>query len=134
MDPEEQRHMCLCVLYAMLPIAGIDFCASSHVKHAHIFHQNEPNPFWLVFGSRGVASLDGSTRDKEPLIIDPINGLGSQVLMSGNFEGAGIHTVGGVRYSPISPTAVSTSRFGTCGSLKISIRLTMKCHLAGSCQ
>ena len=126
--------MCLCVLYAMLSTVEIDLWASSNVKYTHVFHQAKPNPFWLVFGSRGVGSLDGSTGDEEPLIINPVNGLGSQVLMSGNFEGAGIHTVWGVRYRPISSTAVLTSRFGTYGSLEISMKLTMRCHLAGFCQ
>ncbi len=56
-----------------------------------------------------MASSDGSARDEEPLIINPVDGLGIQVLMSGNFEGAEVHSVWGVRDSPIGPTAALNS-------------------------
>ena len=39
-----------------------------------------------VIEATRVAGLDGSARNEEPLVIDPVNGLGSQVLMAGNFE------------------------------------------------
>ena len=58
-----------------------------------------------------MTSLDGSARNEEPFVINPVNGLGIQVLMPGNFEGASIHTVWGVRDGPIGPIEISTSRY-----------------------
>ena len=56
-------------------------------------------------------SLDGSARNEEPLVIYPVNRLGSQVLMPGDFEGARIHTVWGVRDGPIGPIAMLASQY-----------------------
>ena len=60
--------------------------------------------------ARRIASLDGSARDEEPLVVNSINRFGSQVLMSGDFEGAGIHTVWGMRDGPVGPIAALISR------------------------
>ena len=53
--------------------------------------------------SRRVAGSNGSARDEEPLVINAVNGLGSQVLVSGYFKGARINAVWGVRDSAIGP-------------------------------
>ena len=66
--------------------------------------------FWEVIDLRRVASLDGSARNEEPLVIDPVNGLGSQLLMFRDFEGAGIYAVWGVRNGPIRPVATLASK------------------------
>lgn len=66
-------------------------------------HQRGLNPFWLVVGSRKAASLDGGARNEEPLVINPVNGLGSQILVPRDFEGASIHAVWRVRNGPIGP-------------------------------
>lgn len=68
-------------------------------------------PYREVIESGRVASLDGSARNEEPLVINPVNGLGRQVLMPGDFEGASIHTVGGVRDGPIGPIATLASQY-----------------------
>ena len=49
--------------------------------------------------------LDGSARNEEPLVVNSVNGLGSQVLMPRDFEGASIYTVWRVRDGPIGPIA-----------------------------
>lgn len=75
-----------------------------------LHHQHQLNPFWEVIDSRKVAGLDSGARNEEPLVINPVNGLGSQVLMPGDFEGASIHTVWGVRDGPIGPTETLISQ------------------------
>lgn len=80
-----------------------------------------------------MASLDGSARNEEPFIINPVNRLGSQVLVPGYFEGAGVYTVRGVRDGPIDPIAALLSQY-LCDNWKVNaMQLTAKCPLAGSC-
>ncbi len=74
-------------------------------------HQHGVNLFWEVIDSGRVASLDGSARNEEPLVIYPVNGPGSQILMPGDFEGASIHTVWGVWDGPIGPIATLASLY-----------------------
>ena len=76
-----------------------------------LHHRHDLNLFWKALGSRRVASLVGSARNEKPLVINPVNGLGSQVLMPRDFEGASIHTVWGVRDGPVGPIAASASRY-----------------------
>ena len=74
-----------------------------------LLYQHGAIPFSEVTVSRRVAGLNGSARDEEPLVINAVNGLGSQVLVSGYFKGARINAVWGVRDSAIGPTAMLTS-------------------------
>lgn len=68
------------------------------------------HPYWEVIELGKVASLDGSARNEEPLVINPVNGLGRQVLMPGDLKGAWVHTVWGMRDGPVGPIAMLASQ------------------------
>ena len=76
-----------------------------------LLYQHGSIPFSEVTASGRVAGLNGSARDEEPLVINAVNGLGSQVLVSGYFKGARINTVWRVRDSAIGPTATLASLY-----------------------
>ena len=76
-----------------------------------LLDQHGSIPFSEVTVSGRVAELNGSARDEEPLVINAVNGLGSQVLVSGYFKGARINTVWRVRDSAIGPTAMLASLY-----------------------
>ena len=106
MEFREQCHTGLCILYSKLSAAGNELMDIPRISHPY-----GHNLFWEGIGLRRVASLDGSARDEEPLIINPVNWLGGQVLVPGDFKGARIHTVRGVRNGPIGPIAALMSRY-----------------------
>ena len=91
-------------------------CIIRHWVYPHD-QQNRLNPSWAVVASKRTASSDSSARDEEPLVINPVNGLGSEVLMSRDLEGAGIHTIWGVRDGAIGP--VATLIFGYIRSTRV---------------
>ena len=102
----------MCILYDKLYATTFRCSLGSNVPM--LLYQHGSIPFSEVLNREEWANLNGSARDEEPLVINAVNGLGSQVLMSGYFKGARINAVRGVRDSAIGPTAVLASLYIIC--------------------
>lgn len=103
MEIGKQCPVAIYTLYARIYAAGNDLQTLSSVVYAPL------DPFWSLIDSRKVVSLDGGARNKEPFVINTVNGLWGQVFVPRDFEGASIHTVWGVRDGPIGPKATLAS-------------------------